>query len=214
MRVILLGPPGAGKGTQAATISKALGLAHIASGDLFREEQEKKSELGMLAKRYMERGELVPNEITIKMILGRISQKDAAKGFLLDGFPRNIEQAQALDSALMNGNQPGIDKVVLISVPNEELIVRLGGRWICRARQHPYHIVNSPPKRAGICDIDGSELYQRADDSEETARKRLKVYADQTEPLIGFYKKQRKLSEVDGARDIDVVGKELVSVLQ
>lgn len=214
MRIVLLGPPGAGKGTQAATISKALTLTYVASGDLFREEQEKKTELGMLAKGYMERGELVPNEVTIKMILGRISQRDAAKGFLLDGFPRNTQQAEALDNALKANKQPGIDKVVLISVPDVELISRLGGRWICRAHQHPYHIVNSPPKKAGICDIDGSALYQRADDSEETARKRLKVYTEQTEPLIGYYKKQGKLTEVDGARDIDTVGKELVSVLQ
>jgi adenylate kinase len=148
------------------------------------------------------------------MILGRISQKDCAKGFLLDGFPRNTEQARALDAALQSNKQPGIDKVALISVPNEELISRLGGRWICRAHQHPYHIVNSPPKKKGICDIDGSELYQRADDSEETARKRLKVYEEQTAPLIEYYGKQRKLVEVDGARDIDTVGKALVAVLQ
>ena len=214
MRIVLMGPPGAGKGTQAATISKTLTHAHIASGDLFREEQEKGTELGRLAKQYMERGELVPNEVTIKMVLGRISQRDCAKGFILDGFPRNVEQAEALDNAFKASNLPGIDRVALIDVPTEELIQRLGGRWICRAHQHPYHIINSPPKRLGICDIDGSELYQRADDSEETARRRLRVYADQTAPLIDYYKKQRKLVEVNGAQDIETVGKSLLSGLQ
>ena len=214
MRVVLLGAPGAGKGTQAATVSKALGLAHIASGDLFREEQEKGTELGVLAKRYMERGELVPNDVTIKMILGRISQPDCAKGFILDGFPRNTQQGEALDGALASAKQRGIDKAVLIEVPEDELIRRLGGRWICRAHQHPYHIISSPPKMKGTCDIDGSELYQRADDNEETARRRLKVYDEQTQPLIAYYGKQKKLVSLDGARDIDVVGKSLMSVLQ
>lgn len=214
MRVVLMGPPGAGKGTQAATLSKTLQHAHIASGDLFREEQEKGTELGKLAQSYMEKGVLVPNEVTIKMILGRIGQKDCAKGFILDGFPRNVEQAQALDAGLKAAKQPGIDKVVLIDVPNEELIKRLGGRWICRAHQHPYHIINSPPKRADVCDVDGSELYQRADDNEETARRRLKVYADQTQPLADYYKKQSKLTTVDGAKEIVAVGKSLRAALQ
>lgn len=214
MRVVFMGPPGAGKGTQAAQISKDLDHAHIASGDLFRDEQERGTELGILAKGYMERGELVPNDVTIKMILGRIGQKDCAKGFILDGFPRNVEQAEALDTALKNTKQPAIDRVVLIDVPAEDLIKRLGGRWICRAHQHPYHVLNSPPKRAGVCDIDASELYQRADDNEETARKRLRVYADQTKPLTDYYKKQSKLVEVDGAKAIETVGKSLLSALQ
>lgn len=214
MRVVLMGPPGAGKGTQAATISKSLNHAHIASGDLFREEQEKGTELGKLAKQYMERGELVPNEVTIKMVLGRIGQEDCARGFILDGFPRNLEQAEALDNAFKANKLPDIDRVVLIDVPTEELILRLGGRWICRAHQHPYHIVNSPTKKKGICDVDGSELYQRADDNEETARRRLKVYSDQTSPLIAYYNKQRKLVQVDGAKDIQTVGKSLFAALQ
>lgn len=214
MRIILLGPPGAGKGTQAANVSKALGKPHIASGDLFREEQQKGTELGLLAKRYMERGELVPNEVTIKMILGRISRPDCAMGYILDGFPRTLEQAQALDQALAKSKSPGVDKAVLIDVSDKELLRRLGGRWICRAQQHPYHMVSSPPKKAGVCDIDGSELYQRADDSEETARWRLKVYFEQTAPLIDYYQKARKLVKVNGEASIEAVGKALLGVLQ
>ena len=214
MRVILLGPPGAGKGTQAAAISRELGHAHIASGDLFREEQEKGSELGLLAKQYMEKGELVPNEVTIRMILDRIARPDCAKGYILDGFPRNLEQARALDEALERSGAPGIDKVVFIDASTDELMRRLGGRWVCRQQQHPYHIVNSPPRLPGKCDIDGSELYQRADDSEETARRRLEVYFQQTAPLVDHYTEAGKLVKIDGEQDIEKVGKTLVSVLQ
>jgi len=214
MRVVLMGPPGAGKGTQAANICKELDHTHVASGDLFRDEQERETELGTMAKDYMERGELVPNDVTIKMILGRIGQNDCAKGFILDGFPRNVEQAEALDMALKTTEQLGIDRVVLIDVLTEDLIKRLGGRWICRAHQHPYHLLNSPPKSAGVCDNDASELYQRADDNEETARKRLKIYEGQTKPLADYYKKHGKLVEVDGAKDIQTVGKSLLSALQ
>ena len=214
MRVILLGPPGAGKGTQAAAISKKLRHAHVASGDLFREEQENGSELGLLAKGYMEKGELVPNDVTIRMILDRISRADCARGFILDGFPRNLEQAQALDEALEKNGNRGIDRVVFIDVSMDELMRRLGGRWLCRQQQHPYHIVSSPPRVSGLCDIDGSELYQRADDAEETARRRLEVYFQQTAPLIDYYKRAGNLTEIDGERDVEQVGKSLVSVLQ
>jgi adenylate kinase len=195
-------------------MSQKLSLAHIASGDLFREEQEKGTELGLLAKGYMERGELVPNDVTIKMILGRIAKPDAKKGFILDGFPRNMQQAEALDAALKTSKQPAIDKAVLLDVPTEELVKRLGGRWICRVCGTPYHVVFSPPKKAGVCDKDGSPLYQRADDNEETARKRLKVYDEQTQPLIAYYSKQKKLISLDGNKDIDTVGKSIVSALQ
>lgn len=214
MRVILLGPPGAGKGTQAVTIAKTLNVSHVSSGDLFREAQAQGTELGKLAKQYMEKGELVPNEVTIKMILERIALPDSKKGFLLDGFPRNTEQAKALDHALKDAKQPGIDKVVLIDVPDDELLARLGGRWVCKAAQHPYHVKNLPPKKAGVCDLDGSELFQRADDSMETVKKRLKVYQEQTSPLIEYYTNSEKLAKVDGNRDIAAVGKALVSVLQ
>lgn len=214
MRVILLGPPGAGKGTQAAAMSRALKLAHIASGDLFREEQERGSELGLLAKRYMESGELVPNEVTIRMILGRIARPDCARGYILDGFPRNLEQARALEEALKKSGSPGIDRAVYINVSQGELVGRLGGRWVCRKHQHPYHAVNSPPKRPGRCDIDGSELYQRADDSEETVRRRVEVYFQQTAPLIDYYRQEGKLAEVNGEQGIEQVGKTLTAVLQ
>lgn len=214
MRVILLGPPGAGKGTQAATISKTLSLAHISSGDLFREEQEKGTELGQLAKQYMERGELVPNDVTSRMILNRIAQPDCSKGCILDGFPRNLDQAKALDAALRAARSPQIDRVIFINVSQPELMRRLGGRWICRAHQHPYHIVSSPPKRPGLCDIDGSELYQRPDDSEETARRRLEVYFQQTEPLVDYYRKAKKLVEVNGEQDIDRVGREMIAAIK
>ena len=214
MRIILLGPPGAGKGTQAAAMSAALGLAHIASGDLFREEQERGSELGLLSKQYMERGELVPNEVTIGMTLDRIARSDCAKGYILDGFPRNLEQARALEEALKKGGNPGIDRVVYINVSMEELMRRLGGRWVCRMQQHPYHSVSSPPKTPGRCDIDGSELYQRADDAEETVRRRVEVYFQQTAPLIDHYRREGKLAEIDGEQEIERVGKTLAAVLQ
>lgn len=214
MHVILLGAPGSGKGTQATVVSKKLGIAHISSGDLFRDEQAKGTELGLLAKKYMEKGELVPDEVTINMILGRIQRTDCKKGYLLDGFPRTLPQAAALDEALKKERAVGIDKVVYLKVDDKELLSRLGGRWICRAAQHPYHIVNAPPKAKGKCDIDGSELYQRPDDSEETARRRLRVYFDQTAPLIEYYKKQKKLGEVNGQQDIERVSKDLTSVLQ
>jgi len=157
---------------------------------------------------------LVPNEVTIRMILARIQRDDCAKGFILDGFPRNLEQAEALDAVLAESHSAGIDKAIFIDVSLDELLVRLSGRWVCRKQQHPYHIVSSPPKVAGKCDTDGSELYQRADDSEETARRRLEVYFEQTAPLIKYYDDAGKLTKVNGEQEIDQVGKELVSVLQ
>jgi adenylate kinase len=211
--VILLGAPGAGKGTQATTLSQSLGLVHIASGDLFREAQSKGTELGKLAKSYMEKGQLVPDEITVKMILERIAAPDCAKGVILDGFPRTLEQARALEKAL-KAQSRGIDKVLYIKVSNEELLRRLSGRWICRKCQTPYHMVSSPPKVAGRCDQCGGELYQRADDTEETARKRLEVYFAQTAPLIDYYKKEGKLVEVQGEQSIEAVGEQMLAALR
>jgi len=205
LRVVLLGPPGAGKGTQATTLSQKLGLAHIASGDLFRAHQAKGTELGKLAKTYMEKGALVPNEITIKMITERISEKDGRKGFILDGFPRNLEQAKALDVALAAKKQ-AIDQAVNIKVSPEELVNRLGGRWICRTCQRPYHAVNSPPKVTGKCDVDGGELYQRADDKEETVRKRLEVYHSQTQPLVDYYSKWAAGGDCKAPKCVKVLG--------
>ena len=213
MRLILLGAPGAGKGTQAQAISRELGLPHIASGDLFREAQEKGTELGLMAKSYMEKGALVPDEITVRMILERISAPDSEGGFVLDGFPRTLEQAEALDRAL-SGRGENIDKAVYIKVSNEELIRRLSGRWICRSCQAPYHTISSPPKVEGRCDRCGGELYQRADDQEETVRKRLEVYFNQTAPLIDYYLKAGRLLEVNGEQGIDEVERELIAALE
>lgn len=212
MYVILLGAPGAGKGTQAQTLSQTTGLAHVASGDIFRENLRQGTQLGLLAKGYMDRGELVPDEITIRMILERISAPDCAKGCLLDGFPRTLEQAQALNSALAKRGTT-IDAVLYIKVSTEELLRRLSGRWICRSCQTPYHEVNSPPQVAGKCDQCGGELYQRSDDTLETARTRLDVYFAQTMPLIEYYVKASKLREVDGERSIEAVSRDLMAVL-
>ena len=210
--IILLGAPGAGKGTQAVTISKKLGLAHIASGDLFRKEQDSGSELGKIAKSYMEKGQLVPDDITVKMILSRISAPDCAKGFILDGFPRTLEQAKALDQALVVGGR-SIDKVLYIKVSVKELLKRLSGRWICRNCQAPYNVVELLPKVSGKCDRCGGDLYQRADDTEETAKKRLDVYFAQTMPLIKYYTDAGKLVEFNGEQGIEAVGQDLIAAI-
>ena len=213
MHIVFLGAPGAGKGTQAASISEELGIAHIASGDLFREAQKKGTELGLLAKSYMEKGQLVPDEVTIRMILERIATPDCDKGYILDGFPRTIEQAEALDESLKEQGE-AIDKVICIEVSDEELVARLSGRWICRNCQTPYHIINSPPKVKGICDKCGGELYQRADDTEETVRSRLKVYSAQTTPLIDYYQKAGKLAKVNGGQGMERVREEIIGLLR
>ena len=213
LRIILLGAPGAGKGTQAVAISKTKELAHIATGDLFRQEQANGSELGLLAKSYMEKGQLVPDEVTVKMLLGRIAKPDCAKGFLLDGFPRTLDQAKALDTALQPESKD-IDMVIYIKVSDDELIKRLSGRWICRDCQAPFHIIDAPPKTEGTCDHCGGQLYQRADDTEETARKRLGVYFDQTMPLIEYFTKAAILVEVNGQQTIDAVGSDLMAAIQ
>jgi adenylate kinase len=209
IRVILLGPPGAGKGTQAVFVSQSLGVPHIASGDLFREAQGKGTKLGLLVKSYMEKGELIPDEITVSMVLERSTAPDCKMGYILDGFPRTIGQAKALDKALKEKGDT-IDKVVYIKVSDDELLRRLGGRWICRDCQAPYHMMESPPKVSGICDRCGGELYQRADDNEETVKNRLSVYSRQTVPLIDYYSDEGKLVEVDGAQGIDDVAKAIL----
>ncbi len=213
MHIIFLGAPGAGKGTQAAIVAQELKLAHVASGDLFRQAAEQGTELGIKAKSYMEKGMLVPDEITIQMVLERISAPDAESGVILDGFPRNLEQARALDKALP-GQGKAIDKVVYIKVPEEELLQRLGGRWICRNCQAPYHATNSPPEVPGKCDRCGGELYQRPDDAVETVKERLKVYFAQTAPLIDYYSQSGKLLEVDGQGNVDAVSRRIVIALK
>ena len=213
MYIIFLGAPGAGKGTQAANAARDLGLVHIASGDLFRQALEKGTELGLKAKSYMEKGVLVPDQITIGMVLERISAPDLKAGAIFDGFPRNLEQAEALDKALA-GEGKAIDKVIYIKVPEEELLKRLGGRWICRQCQTPYHATNSPPKVWGKCDKCGGELYQRPDDTEESIKKRLEVYSVETAPLIDYYTQQGKLVEIDGGGGVDVVGRRIVATIK
>ena len=210
--IIFLGAPGAGKGTQAANVAQELNLVHIATGDLFRHAIEQGTELGKQAKSYMERGILVPDEITIQMVLERISALDSERGVILDGFPRNLEQAEALDKALAQQGK-AIDKVVYIKVSEEELLKRLSGRWICRNCQTPYHVINSPPRVQGKCDQCGGELYQRPDDTAETVKKRLEVYSAQTAPLIKYYSQTGKLLEVEGEGDVDEVSKKIVAVL-
>jgi len=210
--IIFLGAPGAGKGTQAAIVAQELSLAHIASGDLFRQALEQGTELGIQAKSYMEKGMLVPDAITIRMVLERISTPDCETGVILDGFPRNLEQAKALDEALLEQGK-AIDKVVYIKVSQQELLNRLSGRWICRQCQTPYHAINSPPKVWGKCDNCGGELYQRPDDTVETVKKRLEVYFAQTAPLIDYYTRADKLLEVDGEGSVNEVGRRTVTAL-
>ena len=210
--IIFLGAPGAGKGTQAAVVAQKLGLVHIASGDLFRQALEQGTELGIKANSYMEQGVLVPDEITTGMVLERISAPDCEGGVILDGFPRNLVQAEALDNALTRQSR-AVDRVIYIKVSKKELLKRLSGRWICRRCQTPYHITNSPPKIWGKCDKCGGELYQRLDDAVESVRKRLDVYFAETSPLIEHYTRLGKLSEIDGEGGVDEVGSRIIAAL-
>ncbi len=212
MYIILLGAPGAGKGTQAAAVAQELNLTHIASGDLFRQAIEARTELGIQAKSYMEQGRLVPDEITIKMVLERMSAPDCESGVILDGFPRNLKQAEALDKALQEQGKD-IDKTVYIKVSEKELMKRLSERWICRNCQAPYHTVNSPPRVEGKCDRCNGELYQRPDDTLETVKRRLKVYFAQTAPLIDYYSQMGKLLEVNGEGSVDEVSRKIVDAI-
>ncbi|UCC90354.1 MAG: adenylate kinase [Dehalococcoidia bacterium] len=213
MYIIFLGAPGSGKGTQAAYVAQELNLVHIASGDLFRQAVEQGTELGMQVKSYMEKGVLVPDQVTIQVVLERISAPDCEPGVVFDGFPRNLKQAEALDKALVQ-KAKAIDKVVYIRVPEEELIKRLSGRWVCRNCQTPYHAIDSPPKVWGRCDKCGGELYQRPDDTVEVVKKRLEVYFAQTAPLIGYYNRPGKLLEMDGKGSVAEVGERIIAALQ
>ncbi len=210
--IVLLGPPGAGKGTQAQIISETLHLPHVSSGDIFRENLKNQTELGKLAEGFMKRGELVPDDVTIEMIRERLSRPDAVRGALLDGFPRTPAQAEALD-AMLAGFNGRVEAVPYINVPEDVLIERLTGRWTCRAQGHVYHEKFNPPQSPGRCDIDGSELYQREDDKAETVKRRIRVYLEQTQPLIDYYKKRNLLLEVDGTKPIDQVSEDLLAAL-
>ncbi len=209
---VLLGPPGAGKGTQAQIVSKTLGLAHISSGDIFREHLKNQTELGNLAKGYMDRGELVPDDVTIAMIRERLSRPDCQPGALLDGFPRTPAQADALQNMLADFNGK-VNAVPYISVPEAVLVERLTGRWTCKAEGHVFHEKFNPPEKAGICDHDGSELYQRDDDKAETVKRRIRVYLDQTLPLIEYYRNAGTLLEIDGTQSIEQVTADLLAGL-
>lgn len=213
MYVVLLGLPGAGKGTQAARLKDETGLAHITTGELFRENIRTETPLGKQAREFVESGRLVPDEITIGMLLDRMSQPDTRGGVMFDGFPRNTEQAKALDDALAKqGDQ--IDRAVYLHVELEELVARLAGRWTCPKCSAVYHETNSPPAKAGFCDNCGSRLTQREDDKPEVVRTRLEVNKKNLEPLLAHYRKQNKLTEIDGDRDPDEVFEDLKRIIQ
>jgi adenylate kinase len=210
--IILLGAPGAGKGTQAVMLAEKLKLAQVSSGDLFRQALQNDTELGKKAKAFMEKGRLVPDDITIRMVLERLEAPDTEKGAILDGFPRNIGQAGALDKALAE-REKAINKAICIKVAEAELLKRLSGRWICRNCQTPYHAVDNPPKVKGVCDRCGGQLYQRADDNPATVKKRLEVYFEETAPLIDYYKKAGKLLEVNGEGGAAEVNRRIAAAL-
>ena len=201
MKIIMLGAPGAGKGTQAKMIAKEYGIPHISTGDIFRANIKNNTELGKEAKTYMDAGQLVPDELTVKILLDRVAQDDCKNGYVLDGFPRTIPQAEVLDEALAKmGDQ--IDYAIDVDVPDENIVKRMGGRRACVTCGATYHIVHVPPKKEGICDNCGSKLILRDDDKPETVLNRLKVYHDQTQPLIDFYKKKGVMNAVDGTVDM------------
>ncbi len=213
MNIIFLGPPGAGKGTQAKVLIEKFNIPQISTGDMLRENVAKGTELGMKAKEYMEKGQLVPDEIILSMVKERLSQPDAQKGFILDGFPRTVAQAEALDKILEEMGKK-IEYVLALIVPDEELVIRLTGRRTCKKCGMMYHIKFKPPKEEGKCDVCGGELYQRPDDNEETVRNRLKVYHEATAPLLDYYKKKEVLFEVDGSKTIEEITQQLLKILQ
>ena len=210
--IVLLGPPGAGKGTQARRLSERLGLAHVSTGDLFRKHLKEQTRLGQLAQSYMNKGELVPDSVTIAMVQERLQAPDTVKGVIFDGFPRTVAQAEALDDLLAQlGGR--VNLAVLIQVPEEVLVERLSGRRTCRAQGHIFHVKYNPPKVPGKCDFDGSELYQREDDKPETVRRRIQVYWEQTGPVVDYYRTRGLLVEIDGDQDMDAVTETLLDVV-
>ena len=213
MNLILIGAQGSGKGTQADLLSEALGLPHVASGDLFRKAIDEQTELGKQVKVILDRGELVPDDLTVAMVLDRLNMPDCARGVILDGFPRTVAQAQALDKGLTPAGKQ-IDLAIDIQVPREELLKRLSGRYICKANQHVYNVHSRPPKVPGVCDIDGSPLYQRPDDTGEAVQRRLDIFFNETIQLLDYYGGQQKLVEVDGNQSIEQVQSSLLNVIR
>jgi adenylate kinase len=213
MNLIMLGPPGAGKGTQTALLAEQLGIPHVASGDLFREALKAETELGLMAKSYMDRGELVPDDVTIAMVRERLLKPDCEKGLILDGFPRTIEQAEALKQLLLEQGKM-IDAALLIDASEEELVRRLSSRWICRNCQAVYNVISNPPKEEGKCDVCGGELYQRSDDKPDTVRNRIGVYWEQTSPLIDYYRDEGLLITIKSEGGIERVQEKILEALQ
>lgn len=210
--IVLLGPPGAGKGTQAKTLSEALGVPHVSTGDLFRAHLKNQTELGKMAETYMSKGQLVPDDVTVGMLRERFQQEDCRKGAILDGFPRTIPQAEALDD-LLSENGEALAAVIYVDLPSEVAVRRLSGRRTCKAQGHVYHVEYNPPKVAGVCDIDGSELVQREDDREETVKKRIEVYLEQTSPLIDYYEARGLLRRVNGDQPVEQVAEAMKAAL-
>lgn len=210
--MLLLGPPGAGKGTQAARLAEKLKIPHISTGDMFRRAMAEGTPLGLVAKSYMERGQLVPDDVTIGLVQERLGAEDCAAGFLLDGFPRTVAQADALEKILRELGRP-LDRAVNLVVPDEKLIERAVGRRVCPNCGATYHVVYNPPRQEGICDVCGHPLRQRDDDREETVRRRLEVYYQQTEPLIKYYERAGLLENVNGDQDMDSVLRSILAVL-
>ncbi|BAB82090.1 adenylate kinase [Clostridium perfringens str. 13] len=212
VKIVLLGPPGAGKGTQAKSISNRYSIPHISTGDIFRKNISENTPLGIEAKSYMDNGQLVPDEVTINMVKDRLQQDDCKNGYLLDGFPRTVHQAEALDNFLTE-REESIDTALLIEVPKEFILERMTGRRVCPSCGASYHIKFNPPTNDGKCDLCGSDVIQRKDDTEETVKERLDVYENQTQPLIDFYKNKKQLSVVDGTQAINEVFESICKIL-
>ncbi len=213
MKIILLGPPGAGKGTQAERIVERFGIAHISTGDIFRKNLKENTPLGQKAKEYMDQGLLVPDDLTVAMVEDRLAQDDCKNGYMLDGFPRTIAQAEALDRVL-NGKGEHIDCALSIAVDYFLLVARIVGRRVCKNCGATYHVENNPPKQEGVCDKCGGPLYQRDDDKAETVTKRLEEYDQKTQPLLAYYSKQGILKEVNGQQSMDRVAKDIAEILK